>query len=148
MKKTKLQNCAYLSNLFLIFAISLVFCTFTYSQSLPTAENSGYSSSSETKNIRELDLSSKKLNSVPDEIFEMTNLEILDLHDNPITVLSDYIRRVQNLRVLNLAGTNITELPEGISQLYHLEEIHLSYFQWEYSLDKVKKLTKAKIILE
>lgn len=146
MKTAKLFSKTLIIALFV-----LIFSRLTQSQSKELAETikSPASYSSAVSNIiLEIDLSSSDLNSVPEIVFQMTSLETLDLRNNPISKLPREIRNLQNLRVLNLAGTTIEELPDELSQLRHLKEIHLKCEQWQLRLDEVKRITKARIVLE
>jgi len=95
-----------------------------------------------------LDLSNYGLNEIPSDVFNLINLETLILKNNNITEIPADIRKLYCLKMLDLTNTNIQELPDEISQLNQLKEIHLSYEIWQYRVDKVRKITRAAIILE
>jgi len=101
------------------------------------------------KKVTNLDLSSRNLTEIPEYIFFCTELESLTLKDNNnISSLPVEIKNFCNLRILDLTNTNIKEIPKEISQLKLLQELHLNYMQWQYRLDELRKITKARIILE
>ena len=79
------------------------------------------------KGARILDLTSKKLRSLPESIFELESLEELILEDNGFDRISESLGNLVNLRVLNLRKTGIEALPATIGQLKKLEELNLSY---------------------
>jgi len=133
----------------MVLVLMSFFCAEAFSQDLAVnSEKSGFSATAELNSITELNLSNSAINLIPENVFEMTSLEILDLHGNPIENLPRDIRNLQNLRVLNLTGTNIDALPRELKMLIHLQEIHLDFATWEFRLDKIQSLTRARIMLE
>lgn len=150
MKRNNPNPCFFV-RILAVAACSLIFSISAFAQQTELAEttkNINSFGSTDTKAVTEIDLSNSNLASVPATIFELTSLETLDLRNNPLQFLPRDIRKLQSLRVLNLSGTNIEELPEEISQLRHLQEIHLNYEQWQYRLDDVKRITRARIFLD
>jgi predicted DNA-binding WGR domain protein/Leucine-rich repeat (LRR) protein len=87
--------------------------------------------------IKKLDLTDKKLQTIPAAIFELESLEELILESNSFTVIPPEISKLKNLKVLNLKKTNIESLTYAIGRLENLEELNLSYCQ------KLKKLPPA-----
>jgi Leucine-rich repeat (LRR) protein len=83
--------------------------------------------SKDGKGIKTLDLTEKKLLSLPKAIFEIEKLEELILEDNGFTNLPEEITQLKNLRKLNLRGTGVSSLPQAIDKLEKLEELNLNY---------------------
>ena len=83
-----------------------------------------------------------------DFIFMNKTIETLIIKDENVNSVSPDVKNLYLLKVLDLAGTKIDVLPEEISQLRCLEEIHLNSEMWQYRLDDVKRLTRAKIVIE
>src|SRR5437899_1467984 len=86
----------------------------------------------ERNNLKELDLSvefggdsSKRLTSIPPEIFELDHLETLNLMGHAITSIPDSITQLQNLKVLNLVFNDLTSVSEGIGRLHNLIRLNL-----------------------
>jgi len=80
------------------------------------------------KEIKELDLSNKKLHQLPAALFEITSLEILTIEENgKLTDIPVEIGQLSNLKVLNLKKTRIKQLPATIGKLKHLEQLNLCY---------------------
>ncbi len=90
------------------------------------------------------DYASAEINS----LFKNKSLETLIINDETISSINPEIKSLYLLKVLDLAHTQIDALPEEISQLRSLEEIHLNYELWQYKLDDVKRITRAKIVIE
>ncbi len=76
------------------------------------------------KNLRELDLISNQLSSLPPDFYEyLKNLEQLQLSGNPVSELSEQIGELSKLRVLGISFTNIKQLPRTIVKLARLSRI-------------------------
>ncbi|UCH92908.1 MAG: leucine-rich repeat domain-containing protein [Candidatus Aminicenantes bacterium] len=71
--------------------------------------------------LRELDLGSLGLKSIPGELFDLRNLKILDLNRNEITTLPGGIEQLEKLEKLYLYINNISLLPPGIGKLKNLK---------------------------
>lgn len=82
------------------------------------------------------------------KIFSNSEIESLIICDNNVYTLNPDIKKMFNLRVLDLSKTNLDNLPQELSQLRQLQEIHLYYEIWQYKLDEVKRITRAKIVIE
>ncbi|WP_013320928.1 COR domain-containing protein [Gloeothece verrucosa] len=74
-----------------------------------------------------LDLSFKKLETLPPEIGKLTALRYLDLRNNKLTTLPSEIGKLINLTSLNLTDNQLTALPPEIGKLSNLSRLHLSY---------------------
>lgn len=85
--------------------------------------------SKEGEGIKSLDLTEKKLLSLPSAILEIESLEELILEDNRFTHLPEEISLLKNLKKLNLNKTGVEALPESIDKLEKLEELNLNYCQ-------------------
>lgn len=72
------------------------------------------------KGWEKLDLSRKRLESLPSEIGKLTRLKILDLSYNQITIIPDTIAELINLRRLALSRNQITVIPDVIAELTNL----------------------------
>ena len=59
-------------------------------------------------NLRSLDLSFKKLHSIPTYIFELSSLENLNLSHNQLQELPQEITRLKSLKVLDISWNHIT----------------------------------------
>lgn len=103
---------------------------------------------SRMKNITCLNINGDSLNMIPAGIFKISRLEELNINSNQISTIPRDIKKLYNLRILNLANTSVQELPEQIRQLLRLQELHLPYTYWVFRLNELKKITRAKIILE
>ena len=72
-----------------------------------------------------LDLSGKKLTSLPMEVARLTNLTNLDLSNNQLTSLPTEVARLTNLTNLDLSNNQLTSLPAEITQLTNLSSLKL-----------------------
>jgi len=99
------------------------------------------------KNVTNLELNSNA-SEIPAGVFKLSSIEELTVNSDDITSIPADIRKLYNLRTLNLSNTSVTSLPKEMEQLLLLKELHLPYNYWVYRLDEVKKITKAKVILE
>ncbi len=78
--------------------------------------------------VTTLDLASKGLTVVPQEVFLLPNLERLNLRDNHLTELPDDLERLEKLGVLNASKNQIStfpRLPRSLKELY-LVDNHLA----------------------
>src|SRR6187551_1758848 len=66
----------------------------------------------EPERVYRLNLSKKKLKSVPPEISRFSNLKELDLSKNKIKELPAQIGDLKNLEILNLSSNDLVDLPE------------------------------------
>jgi len=67
-----------------------------------------------------LELSGKRLTSLPLELFDLTNLSKLYLSNNQLTYLPNEISKLENLTELYLDFNQLMSLPAGISELKNL----------------------------
>lgn len=72
-----------------------------------------------------LDLSSKDLSTIPNEVFALKQIEELLLSSNIISSVPDAIAELSNLQVLDLKNNKITRLPEELLQCTNLRELLL-----------------------
>ncbi len=79
-----------------------------------------------TENVTALDLSDKKLSTIPGTVFHNAQLKILLLHSNQLDSLPEQIRELKNLTSLNLSYNKLNNLPEQIGELKNLTELNLS----------------------
>lgn len=65
-------------------------------------------------NETKIDLSSREISFIPNDVYSLGKLEILDLSNNKITSLDEKISQLKNLKVLDLSGNSIMDLPKEI----------------------------------
>lgn len=68
-------------------------------------------------NLRELNLRGNRIKSIPDSIAMLQNLSIIELSRNPLVSLPSSMASMSQLRRLVLWDTQVTELPEEFAQL-------------------------------
>lgn len=73
--------------------------------------------------VYKLDLSKKKLRTIPKELFTLYNLQELNLSKNKIGIIPDDIGNLTNLQILNISANNISKLPSSIGNLTNLAEL-------------------------
>jgi leucine-rich repeat protein SHOC2 len=71
-----------------------------------------------------LDLTGKRLTSLPDSIGSLNYLTILHLDNNRLTVLPDSICNLRKLNILNLNNNYLTKLPDNIGNLNKLHTLY------------------------
>ena len=76
-------------------------------------------------NLKDLDLTYKKLSTLPESIGELKNLRELDASMNNLTSLPESIGKLKNLTELYLGGNKLTSLPESIGKLKNLIILYL-----------------------
>lgn len=59
-------------------------------------------------NLKSLDLSHKKLETLPNFLFELSSLEMLNLSHNQLTELPQEITKLTNLTILDISWNHIT----------------------------------------
>ncbi|MBP6334831.1 MAG: leucine-rich repeat domain-containing protein [Bacteroidia bacterium] len=98
------------------------------------------------KNLRELNLSRNKLEIIPPEISSLSKLEHLDLSNNNLVRLPDEIGQLSQLVYLGLNRNVIETLPATIGSLSNLEVLEL----WDNELngvpDEIGDLKKLKVL--
>ena len=76
--------------------------------------------------LKELDVSSNKLKSLPPSIASLRNLEILHAYQNELVSIPEDIGSLAALRELNVFNNKITGVPESISKLGSLELLNIA----------------------
>lgn len=87
--------------------------------------NNARPDSNSLKELRWLDLSSNRLELLPDWVCECEKLEYLNLAQNRIQRLPDCIGRLKNLRYLEANRNPLYILPETLSQCHQLQYLDL-----------------------
>nr|ALS04257.1 leucine-rich repeat-containing protein 57 [Acartia pacifica] len=77
--------------------------------------------------LRNLDLSSNKLQSLPVNMGAFKILKSLNVSKNRLTELPQQFENLIKLEILNLSFNSISALPQGFSKLKNLKEIDLSH---------------------
>ncbi|MEH2205316.1 MAG: COR domain-containing protein [Nostoc sp.] len=77
-------------------------------------------------NLRSLDLRSNKLSSLPVEIVQLINLQTLDLRSNLLSSVPAEIFQLIKLQTLYLSGNQLSSVPAEIFQLISLQTLYLS----------------------
>lgn len=80
---------------------------------------------SQLENLRYLNLSGKKISTIPESIGLLTYLQTLNLSDNQITELPESMGKLIRLQSLSLFNNQLKELPESVLKLPELKWIHL-----------------------
>lgn len=97
-------------------------------------------------NVKGLDLSGKRLENIPKDVFLFKNLEILKLNNNLIASISDSLfYELDNIKVVYLDDNRLTSLPSSVGELQKLEFFSCrnnNLKQLPYELRKVKSLKK------
>jgi len=123
-----------------------------------------------TGNLRNLDLSSNKITSVPKWIANFKHLKTLNLSGNQITVLPEEIGqlpklenliisrnllaslpkslgKLKNLKELDASGNHIKEFPVSLAQLNHLNSVNLSSNKIKTIPDGIEELQLTELSL-
>jgi len=99
------------------------------------------------KGAKSLNITSKKLKSLPDSIGKLTNLKSLNLYNNQLTTLPDSIGKLTNLTKLDLGNNQLTTLPDSIAKLTNLKSLIISDNQLTTLPDFIGKLTNLTSLL-
>lgn len=75
------------------------------------------------KNLKTIDVSGNKLESLPDAICELPCLQKLVLDNNVLNKLPNRLRQLQKLTTLSFSGNQVSELPDGLEDLSRLESL-------------------------
>lgn len=94
-----------------------------------------------------LDLSGRRLTTIPSYIFDKTNTQELNLSDNRLDgALQAEIRHLQKLRILNLSSNQFTAVPAEVGQLKNLEILDLSNNQITGLPNELGNLSNLKVL--
>ncbi|URD70712.1 leucine-rich repeat domain-containing protein [Leptospira borgpetersenii] len=95
----------------------------------------------ELQNLTVFNLYVNQLKTLPKEIGKLKNLTVLDLTNNQLTTLPKEIGKLQSLRELDLSGNQLTTLPKDIGKLQNLQELYLDDIPaWRSQEEKIRKL--------
>lgn len=81
----------------------------------------------ELTDLEILGLKNNKLRNLPDFLFNLTKLQILDIQANRLEKLPPKITNLKSLEKLLAVGNKLTELPEEFGNLTNLKALYLSY---------------------
>ncbi len=90
----------------------------------------------------ELDLTNKKIKSLPVEIGRLTNLTKLFLHNNQLTSVPKELGRLTNLTVLSLFKNKLTMLPVEIANLRNIETLFVDSNQFSCLPESIEYLNR------
>lgn len=76
--------------------------------------------------VYRLDLSGRKLKTVPEEVRAMKDLNALDLSGNRLRDLPDWLGELENMQELRIARNKLVEIPKGICKMRHLKRLDMS----------------------
>jgi len=79
------------------------------------------------KNLRNLDLSNNKINSLPSNIGHFKVMKTLSISKNKISALPEDMGKMTKLENLNLSFNLLQTIPSSFQQLKHLREVNLSH---------------------
>ena len=79
------------------------------------------------KNLETLNLEYNFLESIPDEVAQLSFLKDLNLSNNNLTAFPEIILSLSNLNIIKLNTNEIPLIPVSIVDLSNLKELHLSY---------------------
>jgi Leucine-rich repeat (LRR) protein len=91
-----------------------------------------------------IDISTKKLYFIPNEIYDLYNLQTLMAHNNNISIVPENINKLINLTYLSLDYNNLDYLPENICELINLKELSISNNKIKYLPKNIHNLINLK----
>lgn len=77
-------------------------------------------------NETKLDLSSKGISFIPNDVFALVNLEILNLSKNRLSSIDGKIDTLVNLKSLDVSDNSLMEVPSELLKLQKLQVLNLS----------------------
>jgi len=95
---------------------------------------------SQLSNLTKLYLNNNQLGSLPPEIGKLSNLTQLYLHNNQLGSLPPDISQLSNLTRLSLSNNQFSNLPREISQLFNLTELSLRNNQFSNLPPEISQL--------
>ena len=93
-----------------------------------------------------LDLSHKKITSIPPEIVILIYLHYLHLNNNQLTTIPPEIGNLENLETLDLHRNQLTTIPKEIGNLANLESLRLRNNQLTTLPQKIGNLAKLRVL--
>ncbi|WP_434685678.1 COR domain-containing protein [Pseudanabaena minima] len=99
-------------------------------------------------NLKELHISYNQITQIPDAICKLVNLTQLKLRSNQITQIPDVIANLANLSDLDIRSNQITQIPDAIRNLANLSQLDLSdnqITQIPDAIGKLANLTKLRL---
>jgi len=70
-----------------------------------------------------LDITGKKLEKIPENIFMLKNLEELNVSNNELRNITPFVKKLNKLKKLNFTKNLLTKLPDVLWTMPSLEEI-------------------------
>ncbi len=153
---SKKLNKNYMKSILYLVMFSLAFlsaCTpinqDTENSDIQPANNSSVKVINQESINDKLDLSSKKLEKIPEYVFENKSLKELDVSSNNISgAIQSQIQGLKSLKTLNASNNKMTGIPAEVGQLENLEILDLSNNQLTglpYELGNLKNLKTLNI---
>lgn len=87
-----------------------------------------------------VNLSSKGITTIPNELYKLKKLKSLNLDSNKIKKLPESIGKIQKLERLSLANNQIKQIPSSIVKILNLSYLDLSNNSLESLPDNIDKL--------
>jgi internalin A len=88
----------------------------------------------------------KNVDSIPEEISNLTNLEELHINNSSLTSLPNSIENLKNLRVIYAEHTKLNSLPETIGNLTNLRLLHLNNSKLTSLPESIGKLKNVTVL--
>jgi Leucine-rich repeat (LRR) protein len=96
--------------------------------------------------LRSLDLSRNNLESLPEEIIQLSSLKGLKLNNNKLESLPESIGQLSSLQNLFLFNNNLKSLPESIGQLSSLQYLNVSNNKLESLPESIGQLSSLQYL--
>lgn len=82
--------------------------------------------------LKEVSLAHLKLDTIPEELFDLKNIEYLNLSGNNLETISENISKLSNIKILDLSFNEFKKIPKEICVLDKLENLRLGFNKiWE-----------------
>jgi len=99
------------------------------------------------KLLKNLNVAKNRIKEIPQGIENLIKLEMLNLSFNHISALPPSINKLKSLKEVNLSNNSLTEFPLGFSGLKHLNSINLAKNKITKVPDGVEGIEATEIIL-